>query len=903
MRIPFPCRPRARSHRAVPVLVALFLAGLVPAASSPAIASDGAWVTVNRLARYDHSAIVDVENDRMVVFGGIARRLLNDVWTLSLHGTPTWSPLAVRGTPPSPRFYSAVTYDPVRKRMLVFGGRAGSFTFVDDVWELTLDSTPTWTQLFPTGTAPSLYQPAMIFDPVRDRMLVFGSTRADVGLGATGTWELSLGEAPAWTQLDAAGIGPQPSYLRSPVVYDPGEDRIIVITGSPGVAVAIAWSLSLGGAPTWTLLDPSGTPPSAYAVRSAVLDAERRQIVVPPYWTLTLDDDPTWTDLRTPSPVEASVPPDDGARLPDTGSASASTPVDPLFLTGYVAGFDGRRDRVVLCGGAVSWPWGPMGDPLDDAWAINLDPAPGTPIWEELSPAGVSPSARGFSSAVRDRDRLILFGGARWAEPSNEAWTLPLEGPAVWSKLEPAGDPPAPRRRHAAIVDPVRRRMIVFGGLTGTGPEGSPLDDTWALSLQGRGTWTQLFPAGAPPDAGGGYMSIYDPEGDRMLVTSGARTWALDLDTPAWSELAPAGPLPPWRWGGTAVYDSRRDRLLLPSGATYNGQVDLWALSLRGDPTWTNLGPGLTRTSAVAIYDPARDRIVVHGGWDDYCICPAIPGDCDCSYYDTWARGLEEGAAWVQLFPADSSAWIRGDQMAGICDPAGDRLIATSGSMTLALEFPPSQIVHSAVVEIVPRVINPASHGQWITARVEPADVTPADVDVSTALLAGSVPADPTFAEIGDHDGNGAADLLLKFPRAAVEQVVVPGINELELTAALKTGGGIRGTGTVNVIGPPGGFARGTNDAPVLGAIEPNPFGPSTSIRYDVPGVTTVRIAVHDVGGRLVSTLLDGPSPPGRHTVTWNGRDGSGEPVASGIYFVIMDSGNRRVTRKVTLLR
>src|SRR5437762_8982329 len=103
----------------------------------------------------------------------------NQVWALSLTGTPTWSSIVPLGTPPPPRVGHLAVYDPVRDRMLVFGGERSpapqTIVALNDVWELTLGGTPTWTQLLPSGAPPSpRWLVAGAYDSGADRLLVFG---------------------------------------------------------------------------------------------------------------------------------------------------------------------------------------------------------------------------------------------------------------------------------------------------------------------------------------------------------------------------------------------------------------------------------------------------------------------------------------------------------------------------------------------------------------------------------------------------------------------------------------------------------------------------------------------------------------------------------------------------------
>jgi hypothetical protein len=89
----------------------------------------------------------------------------------------------------------------------------------------------------------------------------------------------------------------------------------------------------------------------------------------------------------------------------------------------------------------------------------------------------------------------------------------------------------------------------------------------------------------------------------------------------------------------------------------------------------------------------------------------------------------------------------------------------------------------------------------------------------------------------------------------------------------------------------------------VLYANYPNPFNPSTTIRFDVPQAGTVNLTVYDLNGRRIATLVDENMAAGSHQVSWNGRDASGISVASGVYVYRLQQMNRTLNRKLTLLR
>ncbi|NNE07139.1 MAG: hypothetical protein HKN20_01125, partial [Gemmatimonadetes bacterium] len=83
----------------------------------------------------------------------------------------------------------------------------------------------------------------------------------------------------------------------------------------------------------------------------------------------------------------------------------------------------------------------------------------------------------------------------------------------------------------------------------------------------------------------------------------------------------------------------------------------------------------------------------------------------------------------------------------------------------------------------------------------------------------------------------------------------------------------------------------------------PNPFNPTTTIRFDRQAAGRVTLVIHDVAGRAVRTLHDAWLPAGAHQVQWDGRDGEGRAVPSGSYFARILAGGRAATSRLTLLR
>jgi hypothetical protein len=92
-------------------------------------------------------------------------------------------------------------------------------------------------------------------------------------------------------------------------------------------------------------------------------------------------------------------------------------------------------------------------------------------------------------------------------------------------------------------------------------------------------------------------------------------------------------------------------------------------------------------------------------------------------------------------------------------------------------------------------------------------------------------------------------------------------------------------------------------DATFLSQNWPNPFNPITNIRFGIKEPAHVSIRIYDAAGRHVTTLIDENRPAGRYDTVWDGTDGSGSTVASGVYFYRLKAGPFEETKKMILLR
>ena len=83
----------------------------------------------------------------------------------------------------------------------------------------------------------------------------------------------------------------------------------------------------------------------------------------------------------------------------------------------------------------------------------------------------------------------------------------------------------------------------------------------------------------------------------------------------------------------------------------------------------------------------------------------------------------------------------------------------------------------------------------------------------------------------------------------------------------------------------------------------PNPFSSGTDIWYSLKEAGPVDICIYNLKGERIATLVNGNKNPGQYSAFWNGRDDNNQPVATGIYWIRMHSGNSTSTRKMVRMQ
>ena len=375
-------------------------------------AQDGTWSpqTTNATPgpRREYASIFNRANQCYVFFGGFngnnqgLKILFNDVWQLSASGTPAWTQISFTGSVPGERISPQWGYDAARTRMLMFGGYGrhhpvDPLAYLDDVWELSLNGTPHWTELFPSGQAPSgRLAGAAVFDPLRQRFVGFGGT---IGVPVD-TWTLNLRGQANWQHVSAIGAAPNGGYAMTSV-YDAKGDRMLMFGGSTNDnyygANNDVWELDLHGTPTWNKVVTLGTPPQARRSGTAIWDPLRNRMVIYGGFDAISGSDQfladTWAlDFNSPVPTWSQLVP------------AGTTPQKRASYNGAV--YDLIHDRMIFYGG---WDGNTM---LSDAefleWGASSADAAMTPS------SGATPtsahvdwdvqSATGTHAAIYRRD-------------------------------------------------------------------------------------------------------------------------------------------------------------------------------------------------------------------------------------------------------------------------------------------------------------------------------------------------------------------------------------------------------------------------------------------------------------------------------------------------------------------
>ncbi len=590
-------------------------------------------------SRLAHRMALDSLRGRVVLFGeGRWIQNRDPVWEWD--GTRWW-PIEPSGPSPGPRYGVGMGFDPVGRRMIVFGGNDGRFNVLDETWSWDGRS---WTLLSPATRPPARWEHAMVTDDRRGRIVLFGGANSQLGGSLDDTWEW---DGSNWVQMHPA-LKPPPRYSLG-MAFDRQAGHAVLFGGASGLAYGDTWSWD--GA-SWQML--SAASPG----------------LAPRTWFAMATDPSTGRPLL----YGGDLGDRNRTRLNETWSWSGSNwlpvPDAPKLHYGGQMASDGRR--VILFGGYPITVTAHL-----DTWAFDgsswalvdypSDPDHGQSfsamtfhagLGEFMGTSALMGSPPIFARVGHDRllrnafppppdgscysmgydlasDRLIAFVEPFRPPYSYGAWSWDRR---AWTRLP---DPPArarawegtwwdPRRQRlvfmAAIVagarvlmewdganwstrplsggptaldsvvygyDPARDRVVAYGGFYGSYTS----NNTWEWD----GTAWSLLQTNSLPVFRGGAMAYFPQRSVMVMVCANDRDiYAWDGST--WTVVA-TGILPVPQGAGRVVVDPMRGRLLIQYEMFFPGEPNLAEISLaplRADQRYPHIGETVTLSTDLA---------------------------------------------------------------------------------------------------------------------------------------------------------------------------------------------------------------------------------------------------------------------------------------------------------------
>jgi cysteine-rich repeat protein len=557
--------------------------------------------------------------------------------------------------------------------------------------QCTIES-PTWSPI--DLAPPGRHQYAMVYDAARGVAVLFGGRGSNNEL-FNDTWEWN---GVTWRLRDTSTV--PPGRAQHAMAYDAGRRRIVMF-GGEGPGDNSTWEFD---GVDWIERLPAVAPPPLVNA-SMVYDAGRRQVVLfggrgrDAVGDL-VDMDRTWV-WRGES-WQAIVP------------VSA-----PPGRSQHAMAYDGKRDRIVLFGGAA----GPFA--MNDTWTFDgtswtlqsiispprartahtmaFDSARGTVMmfgggapsvfelvndtWEwdgstwTQRAAGPAPSPRQATAMIYDlaRDKLVLFSGKQLVD--GVILNLPTDtwewSGGTWVKHAVGSSVPAPRQGHGMAYNPGRKKVVLFGGSTDSfGSE--PLGDTWDWDGMNWESEVHVVTPTAPSLRSKFAMTTVN---NGVFLFGGSSngsggmndTWSLGDQ---WNLLrgGPSQTASPRRLSAIA-YDAGHHQVVLFGGigAGSNALSDTLVWNVPG-VDWVPITPAHSppaRFGHTMAYDSKRGRVMLFGGVESLSLGGTV-------FNDTWEW---DGADWTPLTPATAPPprW----EHAMVYDSARDRLVMFGGDAGL----------------------------------------------------------------------------------------------------------------------------------------------------------------------------------------------------------------------------
>jgi hypothetical protein len=275
-----------------------------------------------------------------------------------------------------------------------------------------------WTDLNPTGNPAARYAPGTIYDPVNHQILMFGGRISSLATNVNELWKYDIA-TNTFTLLSPSGTPPSIRYWPNSI-YDPVNHCMLTYGGIPTTGyVNDLFKYDIAGN-TWTQLSPTGGPPNS----TSYLDSA----------------------------------------------------YDPVSHALWI--FGGKH----VIGGAN----------LNDLWKYDI----AANSWTQLSPSGTPPSARLRVMMVYDvAHALLVFGGQDASVYLNDLWKYDITADS-WTQISPSGTLPHVRGDSNRAFDHINGDFIIFGG---TSSDLARMHDLWKYNVS-TNTWSEVSLTNEPTE-------------------------------------------------------------------------------------------------------------------------------------------------------------------------------------------------------------------------------------------------------------------------------------------------------------------------------------------------------------------------------------------------------------------
>jgi hypothetical protein len=519
---------------------------------------------------------------------------------------------------PSGRYQSRMVWDTAIHRAVLFGGSgaidAGTKVAyeLNDTWEWTGIR---WVQRFPVHNPPARAGESMVFDTLRNRVVIFGGRLMKTNLNDTWTYD-----GTDWTQLQTASTPPVREL--SGAAYDVDRDRVVLFGGTlqtysadgrtlPESQLHDTWEFD---GSTWRQILTDGP-----AVLKPFLeyDRVRKQTVM-----LGVDAKGVTTLMYAYDAAGAKWNQVAPATLPACAIEGAMT-------------WQSSNNTILFTGGTC-----PTAALTEDTYEWD-----GT-TWNKIDLLVFA--GRYFGLALTydpDHQNAVMFGGAPPVGALlSETFTYASQ---IWLKIGDL-DYPVPRSLHLFASDPVLNVIYLFGGRN----DATEFFDFWIYQ---NGQFRPQTASNQPTDCSSP-IGAFDTDRQKLVVVcAGSTTWEFDGTT--WTQYDSSKTAPPFHKFASLAYDQTLKKIVFFGGFdTVSAYLDqTW---LYDGTTWTQVkkNPAPSRSLAAMWYDPTLKKTVLYGG-----LGRLTPTDRLIRFSDMWSF---DGIGWTEIKPATTPGMRYGAELA-----------------------------------------------------------------------------------------------------------------------------------------------------------------------------------------------------------------------------------------------